>query len=744
VGIYSNSASPVLENCIIAFGAAGSATYCNYSGAVDLICCDLYGNAGGDYVECAAGQLGVNGNISQDPQFCDMANLDFGLVPSSPCHPDNNDCGLVGALGECYVILPLAININYGPTADGNVIYSVPPEIFWSYYDTLASSQERYEIEVGADQDWSVAEMWDTGPVFSADTSAIYAGLPLSELTEYYLRIRIHDGTDWGDWRPGWFIFGSVVFHVPDSVPTIQAAIDMAKNSDTVLVAPGTYSGIGNRDILFNGKSIVVMSKFGSANTTIDCGGNELNPHRAFNFVNGEDSNSILKGFTITGGYGPEAEGYNVGGAIYCLGSSPTITDCVFDDNIAERGGALYMRDGSIAMIGFVFTGNQAADQGGAIYLFNYDTDLNLCQFIDNTASDGGAIYCESGGLILDRCTFHNNTANSSGGAAYYNSASTELTNCTFDGNGAVSSGGAIYGFISYPTITNSTFNGNSAFDGGALYFDSGLDNFGERADVYLTVNIQYCDFINNAADSLSGGAGGAINWQWDGITLRPYYCLFYGNSAEIGGAMAIGNYLDLTMYYCTVANNVADSGAGLALYDFGSTHNIQYSILAFGENGEAIYCDPVADVSINCSDIYGNEGGDYVGCIADQAEINNNFSLDPRFCAPDSGVYGLHYNSPCSYRLSPCGIGIGSEGISCGGLCGDANTDGTCNVSDAVMIIGYVFVGADAPNPYYSGDANCDYRVNVSDAVWIINYVFISGNDPCDVDGDGVLDCYN
>ncbi|NIT58616.1 MAG: hypothetical protein GWN00_21035 [Aliifodinibius sp.] len=43
---------------------------------------------------------------------------------------------------------------------------------------------------------------------------------------------------------------------------------------------------------------------------------------------------------------------------------------------------------------------------------------------------------------------------------------------------------------------------------------------------------------------------------------------------------------------------------------------------------------------------------------------------------------------------------------------------------------------------PYEAGDANCDGVVNVSDAVWIINYVFISGNEPCDTNGDGELDC--
>jgi hypothetical protein len=73
---------------------------------------------------------------------------------------------------------------------------------------------------------------------------------------------------------------------------------------------------------------------------------------------------------------------------------------------------------------------------------------------------------------------------------------------------------------------------------------------------------------------------------------------------------------------------------------------------------------------------------------------------------------------------------------------CGDANYDGTVNISDAVYIINYIFAGGDPPDDYAAADVNCDETVNVSDAVWIINYIFVGGNAPCDTDGDGVPDC--
>jgi hypothetical protein len=73
---------------------------------------------------------------------------------------------------------------------------------------------------------------------------------------------------------------------------------------------------------------------------------------------------------------------------------------------------------------------------------------------------------------------------------------------------------------------------------------------------------------------------------------------------------------------------------------------------------------------------------------------------------------------------------------------CGDANSDEIVNISDAVFIINYVFLGGSPPMPLESGDTNCDGPVNVSDAVYIINYIFIGGTPPCDINGDSIPDC--
>ena len=79
----------------------------------------------------------------------------------------------------------------------------------------------------------------------------------------------------------------------PADFNKIQAAIDDANDGDVVIVADGTYSGTGNKNVDFSGRAITVQSENGPEFTIIDC----ENDGRAFYFHSSEDNNSVLQGF---------------------------------------------------------------------------------------------------------------------------------------------------------------------------------------------------------------------------------------------------------------------------------------------------------------------------------------------------------------------------------------------------------------------------------------------------------------
>ncbi len=167
----------------------------------------------------------------------------------------------------------------------------------------------------------------------------------------------------------------------------IQKGVNSAGDGDTVLVEKGRYV----ERINFSGKAILVASHFifdgleSTIESTIIDGDGLGN---VVTFDSGEDSNSVIRGFTLTGGYA----GY--GGGVYCDVSSPSIAENFLLENISPLGGAGIYCNESIPKIYRNLIANCSGSQ--AILL----KDDSHAQMINNTVCHNNGI----GLSIQDGC----------------------------------------------------------------------------------------------------------------------------------------------------------------------------------------------------------------------------------------------------------------------------------------------------------------------------------------------------
>ena len=125
---------------------------------------------------------------------------------------------------------------------------------------------------------------------------------------------------------------GTDQLDVPGSYPAIQSAIDAALDGDVVLVGPGNYA----ENINFKGKAILVTSSEGPEKTIIEGSRRDS----VVKFYSHEGRESVLEGFTITGGY-PRFDAGQGGGVSIWL-SSPTIRGNIISGNWACAGGGIF------------------------------------------------------------------------------------------------------------------------------------------------------------------------------------------------------------------------------------------------------------------------------------------------------------------------------------------------------------------------------------------------------------------
>lgn len=322
----------------------------------------------------------------------------------------------------------------------------------------------------------------------------------------------------------------AATLQVPGSYTHIQSAIDAAEAGDTVLIADGTYSGPGNRDLDFRGKAITVTSEHGAAMTIIDC---EAGAGRGFVFTNGETASSVLSGLTIQGGGLPAQ---NIGGNIYCLGTSPIIENCVIRNGFAGGGAGLHSQDGAPTLRRCRIE-NNLGEGGGGLELRNSPALLVGCQILNNSAVGvGGGIFVSdfksANPVIFRDCVISGNVGSGGGGISAYPGAQVRLENCLLTGNNSPGAdGGAIYANDGRIEIVNSTLGGNSAVRGGGIHAYLGAANVSvlnsiiwNNAGGSLTADNDELPSVSHSDVQTTNGAiwPGPGNLHADPLFLRP------------------------------------------------------------------------------------------------------------------------------------------------------------------------------------------------------------------------------
>jgi len=329
--------------------------------------------------------------------------------------------------------------------------------------------------------------------------------------------------------------------HSDSTLNSVQAGIDSCSTGDTVLVGPGTYT----ENINFNGMAITVKSELGPDSTIID-GGNPFHPDSGsvVLFANGEDTTSVLKGFTITNGSGTNFTFGTIGGGILCFGSSsPTITGNRITLNEAFWGGGGIASLFSSPVIDSNTIDNNVVDSvGGGIFILD-DSDAtitNNCIKINAAVYGGGICITGTGAapMIMNNDIAENNAIGSGGygsggGVAVGWSAAPYFQGNTICNNTATYGGGGIYCYTnSTPLFIGETITQNNASNGAircrynpAPHFklcNISANNSSGASILECALTFDSCTISNNNYDGIvcNGGVDAVLNW-----------CNIYGHS---------------------------------------------------------------------------------------------------------------------------------------------------------------------------------------------------------------------
>ena len=307
---------------------------------------------------------------------------------------------------------------------------------------------------------------------------------------------------------------------------TLQAAIAAAPNGETILVAPGTFTG----PFAVAGKSLTIRSLAGAASTILS--GVGVTADAILTIEGIATNNTSIDGFTFTAGTAGHLFGVvRCGGGLFMLDTTADITNCRFESN--------------------------STNFGAGAYAFHYGGFITNCLFNNNSAAiDGGGLEIgasDSGWAVID-CTFTGNESDTHGGGAHIWSSSGSFTNCVFTANTAQLSGGAISRYLPGSTmmlLDGCTLQQNIAADGALASID-GVLCF-DLLDTFMCRNSPA-----NVAGCVTDLGGNTLSSDCDGDAL----C----DAIEIADNPALDCNDDGVLDSCEIATGAVDCNANSVL----------------------------------------------------------------------------------------------------------------------------------------------------------------------------------
>lgn len=281
---------------------------------------------------------------------------------------------------------------------------------------------------------------------------------------------------------------------VPVEYETIQTAINAAVDNDIVLVSEGTYL----ENINFLGKAITVTSEYfidkdtSHISSTIINGSepDNLNTASVITMISGEDTTSVLMGFTITGGEGTyfSAYGAYTGGGIFIIGGAKITNNHIINNSIIHNnswfyGGGIFINTGengnviiknnliaNNSIIGpeFIWGGGICCYGNGSIIITKNRIKNNIVEAENpiDRKSGGGGIYIFGRSPVIVNNVIIENVAPYGGGIASRGNAdgyNIRLINNTIADNNASIKGGGVYLYNGQCSAINNIFWNNTA-----------------------------------------------------------------------------------------------------------------------------------------------------------------------------------------------------------------------------------------------------------------------------------------